>query len=77
MRLLQVNGVSILGAIHQETVSILRSAGNTITLIVCTVYDRNKAEQALTLSSGRESKESRISREPLSFDDAKSISECF
>ena len=75
MRLLEVNGVSLLGATHQEAVNILRGAGNTITLVVCKGYDRNEAEQALTLSSGRESKESKISKEHLSFDDAKSLSQ--
>jgi len=35
MRLLEVNGVSLLGASHQEAVNALRSSGNEIKLVVC------------------------------------------
>ncbi|XP_033230330.1 protein lap4 isoform X3 [Belonocnema kinseyi] len=63
MRLLEVNGTSLLGVTHQEAVNILRCSGNTITLVVCKGYDRNEVEHLLTTSSGRESKESRSSRE--------------
>ncbi|XP_057326673.1 protein lap4 isoform X4 [Microplitis mediator] len=62
MRLLEVNGTSLLGATHQEAVNILRCSGNTITLVVCKGYDKNEVEHLLTLS-GRESKESRRSQD--------------
>jgi hypothetical protein len=35
MRILEVNGVSLLGASHQEAVNVLRNSGNEITLVVC------------------------------------------
>lgn len=35
MRLLEVNGVSLLGASHQEAVNVLRNSGNEIMLVVC------------------------------------------
>jgi protein scribble len=35
MRLLEVNGVSLLGASHQEAVNALRNSGNEITMVVC------------------------------------------
>ena len=79
MRLLEVNGVSLLGATHQEAVNILRTSGNVITLVVCKGYDKNEVESSLlTLSSGRESKESKTSRdskEPVNMEDAKSLSQ--
>ncbi|XP_074103213.1 scribble planar cell polarity protein isoform X6 [Cotesia typhae] len=62
MRLLEVNGTSLLGATHQEAVNILRCSGNTITLVVCKGYDKNEVDHLLTLS-GRESKESRRSQD--------------
>ncbi|XP_011311698.1 protein lap4 isoform X2 [Fopius arisanus] len=59
MRLLEVNGTSLLGATHQEAVNVLRCSGNTITLVVCKGYDKTEVEYLLTLSGGRDSKESR------------------
>ncbi|KAK0178982.1 hypothetical protein PV327_007813 [Microctonus hyperodae] len=61
MRLLEVNGTSLLGATHQEAVNILRCSGNRIVLVVCKGYDRNEVEHILSLSDGRESKESKRS----------------
>lgn len=79
MRLLEVNGTSLLGATHQEAVNILRSSGNAITLVVCKGYDKSEIEaSSLTLSSGRESKESKISqdsKEHATVEDAKSLSQ--
>ncbi|XP_060820740.1 protein lap4 isoform X2 [Bombus pascuorum] len=63
MRLLEVNGTSLLGATHQEAVNILRCSGNTITLVVCKGYDKSEIEPVLPLSDGRDSKESRTSKE--------------
>nr|XP_050844643.1 protein lap4 isoform X9 [Vespula vulgaris] len=77
MRLLEVNGTSLLGATHQEAVNILRCSGNTITLVVCKGYDKNEVESVLPLSDGRDSKESRVSREfkDPPPDDIKSLSQ--
>ncbi|XP_031364656.1 protein lap4 isoform X9 [Apis dorsata] len=63
MRLLEVNGTSLLGATHQEAVNILRCSGNTITLVVCKGYDKSEIEPVLPISDGRDSKESRTSKE--------------
>ncbi|XP_034935994.1 protein lap4 isoform X2 [Chelonus insularis] len=64
MRLLEVNGTSLLGATHQEAVNILRSSGNKITLVVCKGYDKNEVEHLFSLSSGgRDSKESKRSQD--------------
>ncbi|KAK4881366.1 hypothetical protein RN001_004685 [Aquatica leii] len=46
MRLLEVNGRSLLGATHQEAVNTLRSCGDVIHLIVCKGYDRLEVEKA-------------------------------
>lgn len=77
MRLLEVNGASLLGATHQEAVNILRCSGNTITLVVCKGYDKNDLEQSLYMTGGRDSKESRASREhrDSTTDEIKSLSQ--
>lgn len=41
MRILEVNGTSLLGATHQEAVNALREAGNQIQAIVCKGYDKS------------------------------------
>jgi protein scribble len=78
MRLLEVNGTSLLGATHQEAVNILRSSGNTITLVVCKGYDKNDIDQNY-LISGRDSKESKSSskesKDTITVEDAKSLSQ--
>ncbi|XP_032691481.1 protein lap4 isoform X3 [Odontomachus brunneus] len=63
MRLLEVNGTSLLGATHQEAVNILRCSGNTITLVVCKGYDKSEVEPILPLSDGRDSKEAKVPHE--------------
>ncbi|XP_012268422.2 protein lap4 isoform X3 [Athalia rosae] len=77
MRLLEVNGTSLLGATHQEAVNILRCSGNLITLVVCKGYDKNDLEHALYMSGGRDSKESKVSREykDSTADEIKSLSQ--
>ena len=45
MRLLEVNGVSLLGASHQEAVNELRNAGDVIRLLVCDGYDAAEVER--------------------------------
>ncbi|PNF31126.1 hypothetical protein B7P43_G15522 [Cryptotermes secundus] len=57
MRLLEVNGVSLLGASHQEAVNVLRNSGNEIMLVVCKGYD--KAEVDRLLAEGKLSRESK------------------
>ncbi|CAG2064622.1 unnamed protein product, partial [Timema podura] len=57
MRLLEVNGVSLLGASHQEAVNVLRSCGNDIHIVVCKGYD--KADVERLMSEGRLSRESK------------------
>ncbi|CAH0558630.1 unnamed protein product [Brassicogethes aeneus] len=47
MRLLEVNGKSLLGATHQEAVHTLRSGGNYIHLVVCKGYDKSDVEKAI------------------------------
>ncbi|XP_028047401.1 protein lap4 isoform X4 [Monomorium pharaonis] len=76
MRLLEVNGTSLLGATHQEAVNILRCSGNTITLVVCKGYDKNEVESTLTLSDNRDNKgvKAHESRDPTK-DDTKSLSQ--
>ncbi|KAJ8977705.1 hypothetical protein NQ317_005438, partial [Molorchus minor] len=47
MRLIEVNGKSLLGATHQEAVNALRSCGNVIHLVVCKGYDRGDLDKAV------------------------------
>ncbi|XP_068911978.1 protein lap4 isoform X7 [Tenebrio molitor] len=47
MRLLEVNGKSLLGATHQEAVNTLRACGNEIHLVVCKGYDRADVDKAI------------------------------
>lgn len=51
MRLLSVNGKSLLGATHQEAVEALRSCGDQINLVVCKGYNRHNIEKNLPESS--------------------------
>ncbi|XP_077266407.1 scribble planar cell polarity protein isoform X1 [Temnothorax americanus] len=74
MRLLEVNGTSLLGATHQEAVNILRCSGNTITLVVCKGYDKSDVESILTLSDDKGVKGSHETRDPTT-DDTKSLSQ--
>lgn len=77
MRLLEVNGTSLLGATHQEAVNILRCSGNTITLVVCKGYDRSDIEPILTLADNGESKGAKVSNESRdsTADGTKSLSQ--
>ncbi|XP_030757853.1 protein lap4 isoform X4 [Sitophilus oryzae] len=51
MRLIEVNGKSLLGATHNEAVNSLRHCGNKIRLIVCKGYD--KADMDKAVAEGR------------------------
>lgn len=39
-RILEVNGISLLGATHQEAVNALRASGGTLHLVVCKGYEK-------------------------------------
>ncbi|XP_049286596.1 protein lap4 isoform X8 [Anopheles funestus] len=41
MRILEVNGLSLLGATHQEAVDALRASGNKLHLVVCKGYEKS------------------------------------
>lgn len=47
MRILEVNGTSLLGATHQEAVNSLRAAGNEIQIVVCKGYDKSSLIHSL------------------------------
>ncbi|CAH1400368.1 unnamed protein product [Nezara viridula] len=64
MRLLEVNGVSLLGKTHQDAVNTLRTAGMRINLIVCKGYD--KAEVERLMSEGILSKETKSASHSVS-----------
>lgn len=52
MRLLEVNGNSLLGATHQDAVNILRNAGNEIHLVVCKGYDKSNLIHSIGTAGG-------------------------
>uniref|UniRef100_A0A182QNS2 PDZ domain-containing protein n=1 Tax=Anopheles farauti TaxID=69004 RepID=A0A182QNS2_9DIPT len=41
MRILEVNGLSLLGATHQEAVDALRASGSNLQLVVCKGYEKS------------------------------------
>lgn len=52
MRILEVNGTSLLGATHQEAVNSLRAAGNEIQIVVCKGYDKSSLIHSLGTVGG-------------------------
>lgn len=52
MRILEVNGISLLGATHQEAVNTLRAAGNEIYLVVCKGYDKSNLIHSIGTAGG-------------------------
>lgn len=52
MRILEVNGVSLLGATHQEAVNALRAAGNELQIIVCKGYDKSSLIHSIGSGGG-------------------------
>ncbi|KAM7362443.1 scribble planar cell polarity protein isoform 12-T14 [Cochliomyia hominivorax] len=52
MRLLEVNGNSLLGATHQDAVNVLRNAGNEIHLVVCKGYDKSNLIHSIGTAGG-------------------------
>ncbi|XP_048590034.1 protein scribble homolog [Nematostella vectensis] len=70
-RILEVNGVSLLGATHLEAVRALRSMGDRVTLLVCDGYDPSIVPEAhpgnvpvMSIGSGRSVSEESIDRDP-------------
>ncbi|KAI5753825.1 hypothetical protein M8J77_003595 [Diaphorina citri] len=55
MRLLEVNGMSLLGASHQEAVNTLRYSGHQISLTVCKGFERGDIERRASTSEGSRS----------------------
>ena len=64
MRLLEVNGISLLGASHQEAVNSLRTSGDVIHLLVCDGYDAAEVERLL--SEGKLFRETKSTSESVS-----------
>lgn len=52
MRILEVNGTSLLGATHQEAVSSLREAGNELQIVVCKGYDKSSLIHSIGQAGG-------------------------
>lgn len=52
MRILEVNGTSLLGATHQEAVNALRAAGNDIQIVVCKGYDKSSLIHSIGSAGG-------------------------
>lgn len=52
MRILEVNGTSLLGATHQEAVNALRAAGNELRIIVCKGYDKSSLIHSIGSAGG-------------------------
>ncbi|XP_063705869.1 protein lap4-like [Culicoides brevitarsis] len=52
MRILEVNGVSLLGATHQEAVDVLRSAGQELHLVVCKGYEKSDLVHSIGSAGG-------------------------
>ncbi|XP_037051947.1 protein lap4 isoform X3 [Bradysia coprophila] len=52
MRILEVNGTSLLGATHTEAVQLLRTAGDTLQIIVCKGYDKSSLIHSIGTAGG-------------------------
>lgn len=52
MRILEVNGISLLGATHQDAVCALRDAGDQIQIIVCKGYDKSSLIHSIGSAGG-------------------------
>lgn len=52
MRILEVNGTSLLGATHQEAVNALREAGNELQIVVCKGYDKSSLIHSIGRGGG-------------------------
>jgi hypothetical protein len=53
MRILEVNGQSLLGATHQEAVDCLRLSGNSLNMVVCKGYEKSDLIHGMIGSGGR------------------------
>ena len=61
MRILEVNGVSLLGATHQEAVEALRSSGGELNLVVCKGYEKSDLIHSIGTAGGMSTGFSRTS----------------
>ncbi|KAG4077841.1 hypothetical protein HA402_013775 [Bradysia odoriphaga] len=52
MRILEVNGTSLLGATHAEAVHLLRTAGDTLQIVVCKGYDKSSLIHSIGTAGG-------------------------
>lgn len=52
MRILEVNGTSLLGATHQEAVNALRAAANDLQIVVCKGYDKSSLIHSIGSGGG-------------------------
>lgn len=52
MRILEVNGVSLLGASHQEAVEVMRASGNELYLVVCKGYEKSDLIHSIGTAGG-------------------------
>lgn len=52
MRILEVNGASLLGATHEQAVEVLRTAGNELYLVVCKGYEKSDLIHAAGTAGG-------------------------
>lgn len=80
MRLLEVNGKSLLGATHQEAVNTLRNCGDTIHMVVCKGYDKAEVDRAvaegrLTRAGSVSSRSQSVSSLDMADDDTTSKEE--
>ncbi len=62
-RIIEVNSHSLLGETHDEAVNILRSAGNSIHMIVCDGFDV-EVEERNHVHDQREEEEEMVERRP-------------
>jgi protein scribble len=71
MRILEVNGQSLLGATHQEAVESLRLSANKLNLVVCKGYEKSDLIHGM-ISSGTGSRLSSEAGSELSLNDLES-----
>lgn len=68
MRILEVNGASLLGATHQEAVDCLRMSANRLNLVVCKGYEKSDLIHGMISSGSRLSSRASETGSELSLD---------
>ena len=68
MRILEVNGASLLGASHQEAVDCLRMSANRLNLVVCKGYEKSDLIHGMISSGSRLSSRASETGSELSLD---------